>query len=81
MIDLLLKSTPNQKSEIMSIDEKMKTTIMEILVNRLDRKLTIAENKIVNKDRSLIGYESIIDWISSKEIGKSEIEEYLRKLT
>jgi hypothetical protein len=65
----------------MNIDEKMKTTIMDIFVKRLDRNLTVTEEKKVNKARSLLGYESIIDWISSKEIGKSDIEEYLRKLT
>ena len=59
------------------IYQNMRKEIVQLSEERLERKLSIEELQHVNKDRSLIGLESVIDIIKFKNLNKEELEKFL----
>ena len=63
----------------MSIDDNMRNEIKELFEEKLKRKLSKEEHDKVYRSRSLIAYESIIDYVKSIKT-EHEAEEYMNEL-
>jgi len=68
----------NQKID--ELDENFIKAIIEKLKERLERNLTKEEFNVFTLQRSGIAYEMIMDYISDKELSKTEIESYVQKV-
>ena len=64
----------------MEAEEGMKLHIETLILEKLKRPLTEMERKRILKLRALMGYESIIDYISDESLTRDEVEEYIRKV-
>jgi len=72
------KTIGNQKID--ELDENFIKAIIEKLKERLERNLTKEEFNVFTLQRSGIAYEMIMDYISDKELSKTEIESYVQKV-
>jgi hypothetical protein len=72
------KNIGNQK--LYKLDENFIKAIIEKLKERLERNLTKEEFNVFTLQRSGIAYEMIMDYISDKELSKTEIESYVQKV-
>lgn len=62
------------------IYQNMKNEAIRLSEEKLSRKLSIQELQHINKDRALIGLESIIDMIKYKNFNNEELRNFLIEL-
>jgi hypothetical protein len=72
------KNLGNQKID--ELDKNFIKAIIGKLKERLERNLTKEEFNVFSLQRSGIAYEMIIDFISDRELSKTEIESYVQKV-